>query len=191
MRIKTRWHKTGKPKSMKQQASVMAFIIWRLARGSLQHMREEKFEIDPGQQYFAFLIEFLIFLIQIADRIAYRELDHERRTEFTTALALRLAEILEENQRDLLGTTADGSYKEHFISLCNRRSADYATFAYTNEGPDFAFMRYLGNSVREIMGGKDKPWVTDQVIQIEAPEAVKMVQRGMEGLFEEPDGGQG
>lgn len=189
MRIKSRWHRGEKPKSMKQIASVMAMIIWRLVQHSLQNMRSEKYEIDPGPQYFAFMSEFMVFLIQVADRIAYQHLELVQRSEFITALAIRLAEILEDNQASLLGLVPGESYKNRFIALVNERAADYATFNYTAEGPDFVFVRYLGSCILELMGTSDKPWVIDQVIQIEAPEAVKTVQKSMRDLFPEPVAG--
>lgn len=186
MRIKSRWHKSDKPKSMQQTASVMAFIVWRVAQNALKRMRTEQYDIDAGPQYFAFLSELLVFLIQIADRIAYQRLDAARRNEFTTALAIRVAEILDDNRSDLLGSLQAGSHKERFIALLNELASDYAEFGYTDTGPDFAFLRYLGNRVMEIMAQKDRPWVIDQIMAIEAPEAVANVQKGMRNLLDVP-----
>lgn len=188
MRIKSRWHRNGTPKSMPQVASVMAFIVWRVAQNALQRMRNEQYDIDPGPQYFAFLRELLIFLIQIADRIAYQRLDAGQRSEFTTALAKRVAEILDENASDLLGSPQAGSHRESFIALLNELAADYAEFKYTDAGPDFAFLRYLGNRVMATMVQKDRPWVIDQIMSIEAPEAVATVQKGMHDLFDRQTG---
>ena len=186
MRIKSRWHRSDKPKSMTQIASVMAFIIWRVAQNALKRMRTEQYDIDAGPQYFAFLGEVLIFLIQIADRIAYQRLDAAQRGEFTTALAIRVAEILDDNQGELLGSPQTGSYKGPFIALLNELASDYAEFKYTDAGPDFAFLRYLGNRVMETMAQKDRPWVTAQIMEIEAPEAVATVQKGMRDLLDLP-----
>ncbi|MDP2239051.1 MAG: hypothetical protein Q8K18_02650 [Burkholderiales bacterium] len=186
MRIKSHWHKGGKPRSMPQVASVMAFIIWRLAQNALKRMRTEQYDIDPGLQYFAFLSELLIFLIQIADRIAYQQLDAAQRNEFTTALANRVAEILDDNQSELLGSPQAGSYKGRFIALLNELASDYAEFKYTADGPDFAFLRYLGSRVMETMVQKDRHWVIDQIMAIEAPEAVADVQKGMRNLLDAP-----
>jgi hypothetical protein len=188
VRIKSRWHKSGQPRSMPQIASVMGSIIWRLAQNALKRMRNEQYDIDPGPQYFAFLSEMLIFLIQIADRIAYQRLDAAQRGAFTTALANRVAEILDDNQSDLLGGQQAGSYRERFIALFNELGSDYAEFKYTDAGPDFAFLRYLGNRVMATMAQKDRPWVIDQIMEIEAPEAIATVQQGMNNLFDVPRG---
>lgn len=184
MRIKSHWFKDDKPKSASQSASVMASIVWRVALNALKQMRSAQFDIDPGPQYFAFVREFLVFLILVADRIAYRRLDAPRRADFTTALAIRVGEILQGNEDDLLGVPVGTSNKSHFIALFNERSSDYAEFDYNDEGPDFAFLRYLGNRVMEVMPKKDHSWVIDQIMQIEAPEAVASIQKGMQGLFD-------
>ena len=184
MRIKSRWFKDDQPKTAKQSASVMAAITWRLAQNAVKQMRVAQFDIDPGPQYFAFLSEFLVFLIQVADRIAYAQLPGAYRAEFTTALVNRVAEILEENQETLLGAPAERGYKSAFIELFNEESADYATMGYGEAGPDFAFLRYLGNRVMDIMVKKDQSWVIDQIMEIEAPQAVTDIQRGMQGLFD-------
>jgi hypothetical protein len=184
MRIKSHWFKDDRPKSAQQSASVMAFIVWRVALNTLKQMRSAQFDIDPGPQYFAFVREFLVFLILVADRIAYRRLDASRREDFTTALAIRVGEILQDNEDDLLGLPVGTSSKSEFITLFNERSSDYAEFDYNDEGPDFAFLRYLGNRVMEVMPKKDQSWVIDQIMQIEAPEAVASVEKGMQGLFD-------
>lgn len=184
MRIKSHWFKDDKPKSAQQVAGAAAFIIWRVAQNALKRMRVAQFDIDPGPQFFAFSSEFLVFLIQIADRIAYQRLGASERVAFTTALAMRLGEILEDNQTDLLGPAGDRSYRSRFISLFNDCSPDYAQFHYDDSGPDFPFLRYLGNRMLDIMPEKDHSWVVSQVMEIEAPEAVAMVQKSMADLFE-------
>jgi hypothetical protein len=184
MRIKSQWFKGDRPKSAKENASAMAFIIWRVAQNALKRMRAEQYDIDPGAQYFAFMAEFAVFLAQIADRIAHQTLEGELRAGFTTAVVLRLGEIFEENERDLLGEIAGPSYKNQFITLFNDRSTDYAEFGFGDEGPDFAFMRYLGNCVMHIMPKKDQSWVIDQIMAIEAPEAVATIRKGMTGIFQ-------
>jgi hypothetical protein len=184
VRIKSHWFKDDKPKSAQQLAGAVAFIVWRVAQNALKRMRVAQFDIDPGPQYFSFSSEFLMFLVQIADRIAYQRMEASERVAFTTALATRLGEILEDNQTDLLGPAPERSYRSQFISLFNERSPEYADYGYTDEGPDFAFVRHLGNRLLEVMLEKDQSWVVSQVMEIEAPEAVAMVQKSMADLFQ-------
>lgn len=184
MRIRSHWFKNDKPKSAEQVAGAAAFIIWRVAQNALKRMRAARFDIDPGPQYFAFSSEFLVFLVHIADRIAYQRLGASERVAFMNALAKRVGEILDDNQTDLLGPAGERGYASRFISLFNERSPDYAEFGYDGSGPDFAFLRYLANRLLEITPDKDRFWVVPQVMEIEAPEAVSMLQESMADLIE-------
>lgn len=181
MRVKSRWFKSGQAKPPGQIASAVAFIVWRIALNALKRMRAARFEIDAGPQYFAFLTELLAFLIAVADRIAYERLPPPARVEFMTALAHRVGEILEDNERDLLDAERDT--RRRFIALVNERSADYAEFDYGDEGPDFAFLRYLAHRVNEIMPPQDQTWTLSQVIESEAPEAATTLASSMRNLL--------
>ena len=185
MRLKTHWFKPEQPKSAEQTASAIAFIVWRVARNMLDRMRKAGFDIEVGPPYFAFLREVLAFLVVVADRIAYARQAGEQRAAFTTALVLRTADFLEENEGDLLGPVAAGEpgYRDRFIDLFNELSAHYAEFEYRDDGPDFGFRRYLGSRIEPLLPEKDRRWVLDQVMDIEVPEAVTLVERGMSGVF--------
>lgn len=182
MRVKSRWFRSERPKPPGELAGAVAFIAWRVAQNALKRMRAARFDIDTGAAYFAFLGEFLIFLIAIADRIAYERLDPDARVEFTTALARRVGEILEENASELLGPGEDPHARD-FIALLNERSAEYAAFRYDAEGPDFGFLRAFGHRVTEIMPEKDRTWTVAQVMESEGPEAVATLQKAMRDLL--------
>jgi len=160
----------------------MAFTIWRIADNALKNTRKANFEIAIGAQYFSFLTEFLVFLIQVADRIAHRQLSSDDRISFTSTLANRVAETLAENQSRLMGDSI-AVHKQHFIDSLNQRAGEYADFNYGADGPEFAFTRYLAFCMREVMDEKDVEWVIDQMMSIEAPEAVEMVEKTMKNLF--------
>ncbi len=183
MRIKSHWFKSDREKTPPEIAGALAFNVWRIADNALKNTRKAHFEIAVGSQYFSFLAEFLVFLIQVADRIAHRQLSAEDRIAFTTALANHVAETLAENQSRLMG---DGiaEHKRAFIDKLNQRAGEYAEFDYGADGPEFAFLRYLAYCMRGVMDQKDVEWVIDQMMSIEAPEAVDMVEATMKNLFE-------
>lgn len=183
MRIKSHWFKSEREKTPQEIAGALAFTIWRIADNALKNTRKADFEIAIGPQYFSFLTEFLVFLIQVADRIAYRQLPAEVRFELTSALANRVAETLAENQSRLMGDSI-AVHKQHFIDKLNQRAGEYADFNYGSDGPDFAFTRYLAYCMREVMDEKDVEWVIDQMMSIAAPEAVDMVEKAMRDLYE-------
>ncbi len=192
MRIKSHWFKASEPKSAEQQASAMAFIVWRVAHNTLKRMRGAKFDIEAGGNYFDFLREVLVFLIAVVDRTAYAKMDASTRIRFTTALVVRCADTLAGNEGDLLGPRADGArYQDSFIDLVNELSPHYAEFggepasATTDEAfmPDFGFVRYLGSRLEPTLPPHDRRWVLDQVMAIEAPEAVDIVRSAILDLL--------
>ena len=185
MRIKSEWFRNGAAKTPQQTASAMAFIAWRVAQNMLKQMRSASFDIDVGPQYFAFTREVLVFLAQVLDRMAYDRMGAEGRTEFITALVRRMAEVLQENEDSLLGVPTAGqlSHYDEFIALFNELADHYADFGYGTDGPDFAFVRYLGHRIEALMPAKDQRWVVDQIMAIEVPEAVQTLQRAMAGVL--------
>jgi hypothetical protein len=183
VRIRSRFHAAGQRRSMAELASVVAVLAWKLAIDSIQRMRQADYDIDIGRSYFDFVCEFVVFLAQAADRIAYRELAADQRSEFTTALAQRQAELLVENFDTFLGAEMPAEPSRYFLDLFNRRGADYAEFGYDQNGPDFGFKRYFAACLREGLPDKDKLWVVDQAMEIEAPEALKALGKTLAGLF--------
>lgn len=182
IRLKTKFHTKGQ-RSAATLASVVAVLTWKLAIESIKRMRKAYYDIDIGRPYFDFVCEFLAFLAVSADRVAYRQLEEADRIEFTTVLAKNIARFVEENNIMLLGEAVPGESQRHFIDLFNRRSADYAEFDYDENGPDFGFRRFFAACLRDVLPEKDKLWVIDQAMDIEAPEALKMLEKTLQGLF--------
>ncbi|MFZ2302555.1 MAG: hypothetical protein WAW10_11895 [Gallionella sp.] len=183
MRIKSNWFKEGRNHTPEELAGAVAFAIWRIAGNALKNTRKANFEIAIGPQYFAFLAEFLVFLIQVADRIAYRRLPSEDRIAFTGILANRVAENYAENRSRLLDGQPD-EIKQHFIDQVNQRADGYAEFDYGEGGPSFSFTRYLGYCMEQVMDERDSYWIIDQMMSIEAPEAVEMVDKTLRNLLD-------
>jgi hypothetical protein len=193
MRIKSSWFKPGAEHAPAEQASAMAFIVWRVAHQLLKRMRGADFDIDAGRPYFDFLSEVLVFLIAVVDRIAAARLPEGDRVEFTTALVRHVARTLAENEQELLGSPPAGAqpHADRFIDLVNELVQHYAEFgadpmaeAQAGFQPSFAFLRYLGSRLEPTLPPKDRLWVLDQVMAIEAPEALDIVQRSMRDLYD-------
>jgi len=183
LRIKSNWFKPGREHTPEELAGAVSFVTYRIADNALKNTRKAKFEVAIGTQYFAFLTEFLLFLIQVADRIAYRRLSEQERYAFTSTLANRVAETHAENESRLLGGEL-AECKQRFIDRLNRRAGEYAEFSYGENGPEFAFTRYLAYCMGQVMDEKDSGWVIDQMMSIEAPEAVDMMEKTFRGLLE-------
>lgn len=195
-RLKTHWFRHGDSRGADQQASAAAFIVWRIARHALDRTRHAGFDVDIGTPYFRFLREMLAFLVAIADRIAHARLAPPQRVEFTGAMVHHLARILQDSEDDLVGPAPAGapSHGDSFIDLVNELATHYGEFGADPKlpavpggfEPDFAFLRYLGHRLEATVPPKDRRWVQDQAIAVEAPEAVAMLQRSLRDLFEPP-----
>lgn len=167
---------------MAELATVAAALGWKLAIETIKRMRAAGYDIDIGRTYFDVVCETMVFLAVVADRIAYRELDAGRRGEFTPAVVTRMAGLVDENRGMLMEEVSPGACRRGFVDLFNRRSAEYAEFDYT-DGPDFGFRRLLAACLRDALPDKDKLWVVDQVMEIEAPEGVAALEKTLTGLF--------
>ncbi len=187
IRIRNRFHAGGRERTMAELASVVALLSWKLAVESIQRMRQAKFDIDLGRPYFDYVVETMAFHAHFADRVAFGQLEAEQRAEFTAALARRMAEAIEDNADMLLATTEPGACRRRFIEVFNAAGADYAEYGVDEKGPDFGFRRAYAARVREGMPEKDRNWVYDQVMEIEAPEGVQAIRKTLAGLF----GGEG
>ncbi len=185
LRIKSQWFQTGTAKTPQQNASAMAFITWRVAQNTLKQMRSASFDIEVGPQYFAFTHEVLVFLTLVVERMVNEQMDPSQRAEFMTALVQRVALVLQDNEDTLLGLPAPGqmSYYDQFIDLYNQLADHYADFGFEATGPDFAFVRYLGHRIEALMPRKDQRWVVDQIMASEVPDAIEMIQRGLQGVL--------
>ncbi len=183
IRIRSSFHAGGKPRWMTELAGVIAMLAWKLAIDSIKRMRQAEYDIDLGSAYFDFVCEFMIFLALAADRVAYRELTPEQRMEFTTALAQRIAEAIDDNRDMLLYDVAAGKVRQHMLDLFNKRGAEYADHGYNADGPDFGFRRCFAACLQDVLPEKDRLWAVDQVMEIESPEAIKALEKTLAGLF--------
>jgi hypothetical protein len=195
-RLKTQWFRHGGSRGAAQQASAAAFIVWRVARHTLDRTRHAGFGVEVGPPYFLFVREVLAFLVAVADRIAYARLDAAQRAEFTTAMVHHLARILQDSEDDLIGPAPAGlpSHGDSFIDLVNDLATHYAEFeadpaakeAPGGFTPGFAFLRYLGTRLEAALPPEDRRWILDQAMAVQAPEAVAMLQQSLCDLFDPP-----
>jgi hypothetical protein len=176
-RTKSRFFAKDKARDPETLASVAAFTAWRLGLNTIKRMRSAQFEIEANEQYFAFLREYLVFLVQVADRFAFSRLTLPERRVFTVSLVKRLAEQQAENQSRLLGDPHD-DVRHGFIDLFNSRADQYAECGFDDaRGPDLDFMRTCSLALQAVVAPQDRAWITDQVMSVEAPDAVETLRR--------------
>jgi len=123
------------------------------------------------------LTEFIAFLVQLVDRSVYGRLGEADRAQLIAEVVRHLAATMENNQMDLFGP---GEYRKPFIDAINARSGEYAEFEYRDGEPGYACLRYFASRVSEAMAEGDNRWVIEQVMDVEAPEMVRLVKNLVE-----------
>ncbi len=181
MRIKSKWHNKDKAKSAEEIAGALGFITWRISANAVNKMYTSGFNFSTNKQQLDVIAEFLAFLVQAADRRVYDIMDDDERQRFVTALAIHVAGTLEDNLREEVGA---GDYRSDFINLLNERMEGYAEFNFVEDMPSYPSMRYFATRVDAVMGGEENKWVIEQVIEVEAPEAMKNFNRAIGDLLE-------
>jgi hypothetical protein len=175
LRMKTRFRSKG-PKTIEDRANVVAYNIWKIAQETCRRMEKEGFKFASDLQLAAVITEMVAFLVQIADRSVYGQLPEDERARFVNALGRELAGHMAANLQETGGAGED--HARRFVATLNARFADYAECEYDpRSGPGYRFLRYLGDKVAAVMAATDNKWVVEQVMEIEAPEAVKAVRK--------------
>jgi hypothetical protein len=174
--IKTRWRKKG-PRSLAERAGVIGANVWKLALEFFKHMEKDGFRFGSDRLVTNVLTEFIAFLVQLVDRTVYGRLAEADRAQLVAEVVRHLAATMENNQMDLFGP---GEYRKPFIDAINARSGEYAEFEYRDGEPGYACLRYLASRVSEAMAEGDHRWVIEQVMDVEAPEMVRLVKNLVE-----------
>lgn len=183
MRVKSQWNLRDRERSLEEVGGAAAFIVWRIAQQGTLNLENEGFQTDTNAQRLDVMVEFVCFLVHVADRLKADDLELAQRHAFITALARHLADQVQDNRTDAQGK---GDYRQAFIELLNARAADYAEFAMVDGEPGYAMKRYFGEHVRAVMGEKDNKWIVDQVMELEVPEALKPLRKALRELFARP-----
>ncbi len=181
MRVKSKWHKKT-AKSIEEIAGVAAYIAWRASRSMIDKMYGAGFNFKTSEELVETIAELNAFLLQVAGSMAYTQLSTEEFPKFIHAMALKLASTLEENQREELGT---GDYLKNNINHLNQRLSEYSEFNFSDGEPGFPAKRFLGNLIETIMLKSGNKWVAEQVVEVEAPELVSNLKKGIISLFEQ------
>ena len=182
LRIKSRWRDDERERSLDEIATALAFIAWRLAVEQAINLHCERFVYRDDAQRLGVIQEYLVFLIQIADRLAHGHLEDADRRTLILGVARKIVEHVQDNSQDLLGP---GDWGSPFVDLLNRRSEEYAGFQLSDDGPSYAFLRHLGFEIQTLMGAaQENRWVIDQVMDRDGWAAFKAFSKAFRDLFE-------
>jgi len=178
--VKTRWRKKG-ARTLAERAGVIGTNVWKISSEVFKHMEKEGFRFGSDRLVTDVLAEFMAFMVQLADRAVYAKLSEADRAVLIGEVVGHLASTMENNQRDLLGP---GEYRKPFIDLLNARFGEYAGFAYAGVEPGYPCLRFFATKVSDAMASGDNKWVVEQMMDIEAPEMVRLVAKLIEQTVE-------
>ena len=171
--VKTRWRQKG-ARTLAERAGVIGANVWKISLEIFKHMEREGFKFGSDRLVTDVIAEFIAFLVQLADRSVHGRLSDADRATLIGEVARHLAATVENNQLDLFGP---GEYRKPFIDLLNARFEDYATFEYSGTDPGYSCLRFFAIKVAEVKASCDNKWVYEQVMELEAPEMVRVMKK--------------
>jgi hypothetical protein len=178
--VKTRWRKKG-ARTLAERAGVIGANLWKLSLEIFKHMEKEGFRFGSDRLVTGVLTEFIAFAVQLVDRAVYGRLSDAERATLIGEVVGHLAATMENNQRDLLGP---GEYRKPFIDALNARFGEYAEFECPGGEASYACLRFFATKVSDAMASGDNKWVVEQMMDIEAPEMVRLVRKLVEQTVE-------
>ncbi len=180
MRLQSKFHRQGKPKSIEEVAGALGFNAWKIAKKTVNKLYADGFNYSSEGQILDVVAEFIAFMIQTADRLAYQQMNDEQRQRFVSAMAGQLVNSLAENMTDVHG---EADHKSAFIEKLNDRLESYAEYGFVDGQPSYQALRYFGKCVDEVMGGDENKWVLEQIIEVEAPAVLQSLKKNMDSLL--------
>jgi hypothetical protein len=174
--VKTRWRKKG-ARTLAERAGVIGANVWKISLEIFKHLEKEGFRFGSDRLVTDVLAEHIAFLVQLVDRAVYGKLSEADRATLIGEVARHLAATMENNQLDLLGP---GEYRKPFLDLLNARFEAYAGLEYPGGEPGFPCLRFFAAKVDDAMASSDNKWVVEQIMDIEAPEMVRLIEKLVE-----------
>lgn len=182
IRVKSKWNDKNRTRGPEEVGSALAFNLWRIAGANVLHLENEGFQTDTYNQRLDVIAELVAFFVHVVDRLTSdKGYTEEERSSLVTAMALNLAKTMHDNRRDVNEAVED--FKGQFIALLNARMSEYSEFKFEGSEPGFQLRRRVGEHVTEVMGEKDRKWVTDQIMDIEIPDAMKTFKQVARNLI--------
>ena len=180
-RIRSKWRNKGTPVSIEANATAVSAAIWRLALTAAKDLHAHDYVYDSDQQRIGVITEYATFLIHVADRFVFELWGPDQRALFFSNLAADVARHVQQNSSELFGP---GDYRTPFTANLNGRVAEYAQTEFGDSGPGYGCYRCFGAHVQQIMGeSQTNRWVLDQIIEIDAPQAVRLLHKTMQTLI--------
>ena len=192
VRVKSKFHRQDKPKSIETVAEALGYNSWKIADKTVDNLYSEGFNFQSKAQILEVVGEFMTFMIQTADRLAHERMSDEQRQRFIASMAGRIIAAMIDNLSEIEGNDVMelNDHKKAYIEKLNQRLDSYSEFGFQDGYPSYQALRFFANAVDEAMGGEDNKWVVEQIIEVECPELVKTLTRNMDELLTQSEIGE-
>ncbi len=182
MRIRTHWRDNHKQINLEDNATALGYVCWQISLSKAKGLHQEDFVYSNDEQRTGVIREYLCFLVHVADRLVYTGLNEEQRSVFVETLADSTARHFQRNLEDVFGQGKD--YRCDYINTLNDRIHEYSAYHFDDAEPGYQMLRGLGRHVLNLMGeGQTNRWVIDQTMELDAPDAVNELKKGLDNLF--------
>jgi len=179
-RLKKAWHRGQQARSVEELGHALAISAWKVARESVERILAADFDFEGERYRFALFEEWLAFFIHLTDRFAARRMDDLKRARLIKSMAVRLGETLQDNAE---GRIDANGVRKRFIARVNEAGRDYADCSFREDVPGMNFLRCLGAGVCTAAPEIDRRWLMEQVVEVEAPHALKQYTRATVSLM--------
>ncbi len=182
MRIRTNWRENHKQIGLEDNATALGYVCWQISLSKARGLHQEDFIYSNDEQRTGVIREYLCFLVHVADRLVYTGLNEEQRSVFVGTLADSTARHFQRNLEDVFGKGKD--YRRDYINTLNERINEYSACRFDDAEPGYQMRRGLGRHVLNLMGDdQTNRWVIDQTMELDAPDAVNELKKGLDNLF--------
>lgn len=178
MRVKSKWDSSDQ-KSINEIGSAIAFNIWRITKNQLEDLINEGFVVEK-EQVFNVIQEYLIYLIQCTDRLAFDELPAEQRQQLIIHIAKQSSHYYQENKEDRI---APGNHIKDFILTFNDRTHEYSEFDFIENYPSNQFLCYFAEKIKQAMTDVDEVWIAQQMVEIQGPTAFEALSKAVKNTL--------
>ena len=181
MRVNKKWH-NAKDRGIDEQGNTLAFTLWKIVNNAVNELGDDGFDFGDGedsssQQQLEVLTEFMIFSIQLLDRLAYmQEMGDEQRAELITTVTKHAIKTMSGVARDWDYLE---QYQEGLIDKINSRFNDYSEFKTLSEDEPISYSagRYFATLVAKIMTGKMNYGIEERIADVYARELVTEIKK--------------
>jgi hypothetical protein len=171
--------------TLEEKANILAYNIWQISLAGAKNLHEEDYNYADDSQRVGVIREYLVFLVHLADRMVFDQLDETERTTFVNNLALYTARHIQRNTEEIAGP---GEYKENYLATINDRFKEYSRGSFEDGQPGYSLLRMFGDNVLQIMGhDQTNKWTIDQIMDVDGPSLVAKMFDSLNSIIGQPD----